>query len=262
VQAGPTGIRIGDLIIGVRTNDEEMSAVLAGALRPYVVADVEPPPNLSLKFGQSDGPVRGLHFLYRGGRSVVRTDSRGRLLRASIRHLEGFAPVPAGLMCVNAKLLLCGDDAILVDDRFGGIVDVIERRLHRSGYRVVDVHPPAVDRETLEVRLNDPRLDIDRDGRAEIDRRYPPTPHEVELHDGSYRLRGLVVWGDPEPDGQSPAQQYAELTPLVTDRGGSIAAGDLEVLLRLRRSCETVRIAYPDARQLFTTLRDFQHRAV
>jgi hypothetical protein len=48
----------------------------------------------------------------------------------------------------------------------------------------------------------------------------------------------------------------------VTDSGGSIAAGDLEVLLRLRRSCETVRIAYPDARQLFTTLRDFPHRAV
>jgi hypothetical protein len=255
VEAGPIAVRVGDLIIGVRTNDEATSALLLGALRPLVVSDVDAPPNLSLALGEADGHVRGLHFLYRGGLSVVRTGSVGRLLRAALRHLEGFAPPPPEATRLNAKLLVRGDDAILVDSRFGGTVDVLERRLHRLGFRLVDVHAPLLDRETLAVRLEAPRLDVDSDGRGEIDRLHPPTKREVELHDGHYRLRGLVVLGDPEPDGQSPAQRYAELTPLATGGDGNIDADGLAVLARLPDACEVVRIEYPDARKLLSTLR-------
>jgi hypothetical protein len=41
-------------------------------------------------------------------------------------------------------------------------------------------------------------------------------------------------------DGHRRSDPETELTPLVTDRDGSIAAGDLQVLSRLRHSCETV----------------------
>jgi hypothetical protein len=257
VEAGPIAVRVGDLIIGLRTNDEEMSALLLGAVRPLVVPDVEAPPNLSLLFGDDDGHIRGLHFLYRSGLSVVRTDSPGRLLRAALRHLEGFAPAPPGATRVNAKLLVRGDEAMLVDSRFGGTVDVLERRLHRRGFRLVDVHAPLLDRETLEVTLAGPRLDVDTDGRAEIDRRHPPTPREIELHDGRYRLRGLIVWGNPEPDGQSPAQRFAELTPLASSPDGNVVAEGLEVLARLPTACEIARIEYPDTHQLLSVLRRF-----
>jgi hypothetical protein len=255
VEAGPIAVRVGDLIIGVRTNDDEMTALLVGALGPHVVPGVDPPPNLSLTFGERDGRVRDLHFLYRSGISVVRTNSTGRLLRAALRHLEGFAPPPAGATSLNAKLLVRGNDATLVDGRFGGTVDNLERRLHRLGFRLVDVHGPLLDRETLDVRLQAPRLDVGTAGRAEIDRRHPPTRHEVELHEGRYSLRGLVAWGDPEPDGQSPAQRYAELTALATGSDGNIAAEDLDVLARVAQACDVVRITYPDARQLLSVLR-------
>jgi hypothetical protein len=255
VEAGPIAIRVGDLVIGVRTNDEEMSALLAGALRPHVEADLDVPPNLSLKFGETDGRVRDLHFLYRSGHSVVRTTSRGRLLRGALRHLESYAPAPPDMTPFNAKLLLRDGETVLVDGRFGTTLDVLERRLHRFGFRVVDVHAPLLDRETLEVKLDASQLEVDGDGRAEIDRRYPPTPQELELHDARYRLGRIVTWGEESPDGASPAQRFAELTPLVTGRDGRVAPADLDALTRVTRSCELVRIPHPDARQLLQVLR-------
>src|SRR5918994_547268 len=206
-----------------------MTELLPGALRPHLEAGVDAPPNLSLTFGETNGRVRDLHFLYRSGLSVVRTDSRGRVLRGALRHLDGFTQDNPDATRVNAKLLVRDGDAMLVDGRFGGTVDVLGRRLDRLGYRIADVHSPLLDRETLEIKLQASGLLMDPDGLAEIDRRYPPTRHEVELHDGRYRLRGLVTWSVTEPDAQSPAQRYAELTPLVTDRDGHIAADDLDV---------------------------------
>jgi hypothetical protein len=255
VEAGPIAIRVGDLVIGVRTNDEEMSALLANAVRPHVEADLDAPPNLSLTFGESKGRVRDRHFLYRSGQSVVRTMSRGRLLRGALTNLESYAPIPPDLTPLNAKLLLRDGEAVLVDGRFGATLDVLERRLQRFGVRVVDVPTPLLDRETLEINLDAPRLEMDRDARAEIDRRYPPTPHEVELHDARYRLERIVTWGEDEPDGASPAQRFAELTPLVTGRDGRIAPNDLDTLTRVTGSCEVVRIRNADARQLLQALR-------
>jgi hypothetical protein len=261
VEAGPIAIRVGDLVIGVRTNDDEMTELLLGALRPHVEPGVDAPPNLSLKFGETDGRVRDLHFLYRSGLSVVRTDSRGRLLRGALRHLDGFTQDNPDATRVNAKLLVRDGDAMLVDGRFGGTVDVLGRRLDRLGYRIADVHAPLLDRETLEIRLQSSDLQMDADGLAEIDRRYPPTRQEVELQDGRYRLRGLVAWSVTEPHAQSPAQRYAELASLVTDRAGHISTDDFDVLARIPQSCEILRIPYPDARQLMKALRDLSSRA-
>jgi hypothetical protein len=255
VEADPIAIRVGDLVIGVRTNDDEMSALLLGALRPHHEANLDAPPNLSLTFGTTDGRVRSLHFLYRSGQSVVRTRSRGRLLRGALRHLEGFAPASLDMTGMNARLLVRDGHATLVDGRFGATLDVLERRLHRLGFRIVDVHTPRVDRETLEIKLEVPRLELDPDGRAEIDRRYPPTPQEVELEDRRYRLERIVAWGDDALDGRSPAQRFAELTPLVAGTDGRIASEDLDALTRVSSACEVQRISYPDARQLLQALR-------
>lgn len=255
MEAGPIAVRVGDLLIGVRTNDDEMTALLRAALRPHVEAHVDAPPNLSLTFGETEGRVRGMHFLYRSGVSVARTTSRGRLLRATLRQVQGYGPPPAGTTSLNARLLLRGDAAVLVDGRFGGTVDIVERRLHRIGYRMVDVPGPLLDRETLEVRIQGPSITVDRDGRAEIDRRDPPGRHEVELHEARYRLGGVVVWGEPEPDGLSPAQRYAELTALATRPDGTIVPDDLDTLARVTSACDIARIGFPDAKQLLRELR-------
>jgi hypothetical protein len=256
VEAGPIAIRVGDLVIGVRTNDDEMSALLARALRPQVEAGVDAPPNLSLTFGAADGRVRDRHFLYRSGVSVVRTSSRGRVLRGALRYLASYAPTPSDMTGVNAKLLLRDGDALLVDARFGVTVDVLERRLQSLGLRVLDVHTPLLDRETLDIRVEAPRLEMDPEGRAEIDREYPPAPQEVELQKASYRLAGIVAWGDEASDGRSPAERLTELTPLVVGRHGRIAPDDLDALTHVSGRCEVVRIPVPDPRQLVRALQN------
>jgi hypothetical protein len=256
VKAGPIAVRVGDLVIGVRTNDEEMSSLLAGALRPHVEPDVDAPPNLSLTFGATEGRLRDRHYLYRSGVSVVRTSSRGRLLRGALRYLESYAPLASFMTGVNAKLLLGDGEAVLVDGRFGVTVDVLERRLQRLGLRVADVHTPLLDPETLDIRVPAPRLEVDPDGRAEIDRRYPPASQEGELQPGRYLLAGIVAWGDQMPNGSSPAQRFAELVALVSGRDGGIAPDDLDTLRRLTDTCEVVRIPHADARELVRALRN------
>jgi hypothetical protein len=255
VEAGPIAVRVGDLVLGVRTNDAEMSALLTRVLQPHVERDIDAPPNLSLTFGATDGRVRDRHFLYRSGMSVVRTSSRGRVLRAALRYLESYAPIPRDMTGVNAKLLVRDGDAVLVDGRFGVIVDVLERRLERVGLRIVDVHTPLLDPETLAIRVEAPRLETDPDGRAEIEQRYPPAPREVELEDDHYPLAGIVTWGGEASDERSPAQRFAELTPIVADRDGHFSPDDLEVLARVNASCEIVRTGHADARHLFDALR-------
>jgi hypothetical protein len=255
VEAGPIAVRVGDRVIGVRTNDDEMSALLARALRPQVEAGVEAPPNLSLTFGSADGRVRDRDFLYRSGLSVVRTSSRGRALRGALRYLESYAPGPPGMTRLNAKLLLRDGNAVLVDGRFSVTVAVLERRLQRLGLRVVDVHMPLLDPETLDIRVEAPRVEMDPEGRAEIDRRYRPAPYEVELQEGRYRLAGIIAWGD-ETGGHSPARRIAELTPLVVGWDGGIAPDDLETLTHVTDTCEVVRIPHADAHQLVQALRN------
>jgi hypothetical protein len=51
------------------------------------------------------------------------------------------------------------------------------------------------------------------------------------------------------------------VTPLATQPDGTILADDLDVLARISRSCEIVRIEYPDARHLLAALRDLTDRA-
>jgi hypothetical protein len=138
-----------------------MVALLRDAVRPHVEPGVDAPPSLSLTFGETDGRVRGLHFLYRSGVSVVRAGSRGRLRRGALRHLEDRAHLP-GTTRVNAKPLLRDGDAVLVDGRLRGMV--LERRLYRLGYRLVDVHAPLLDRETLEIKFEAPLLELDAMG--------------------------------------------------------------------------------------------------
>jgi hypothetical protein len=255
VEAGPIAVRVHDLVIGVRTNDDRMNALLAGALGPQVEPGVDAPPNLSLTFGATDGRVRDFHFLYRRGLSVLRTSSRGRALRGTLRYLESFAPTPSDRTALNAKLFIRDGDAVLVDTRLGATVDSLERRLHRLGLRLVDVHAPLLDPETLEITLEAPRLELDLEGRAEIDRLYPPTSQEVELAEERYRLAGIIAWGDVTSDGRSPAQRFAELTPLVASPEREVTPDDLEVLNRVSSSCQIVRIPYPDARKLVQAMR-------
>jgi len=255
VEAGPIAVRVGDLVLGIRTNDAEMSALLARAVRPQVERGIDAPPNLSLTFGATNGRLRDRHFLYRSGMSVVRTSSRGRVLRGALRYLESYSSVPSDVTGMNAKLLVRDGEAVLVDGRFGMTVDVLERRLERLGLRVVDVHTPRLDPETLDIRVEAPRLEIDPDGRAEIDRRYPTAPREVELQKGRYPLAGVVTWGGDASDERSPAQRFADLTPLVVARDGHLAPEDLEVLARVNASCEIVRTPQGDARHLFEALR-------
>ena len=65
------------------------------ALRPHVVAGLEPPANYSVRLAATDEQHRrgaGFHFLYRGSAPVVRTRDPQRLAAGLCQHLAAFLP--------------------------------------------------------------------------------------------------------------------------------------------------------------------------
>jgi hypothetical protein len=204
-------------------------------LPAHVVPEIEAPPNLSLFVGGDEGPVRELHRLYRGAMVVVHTRSEGRLLRAALAHLDGFADLPPGLLQLNARVLVRDGAALLVSALLAGNLDRVERRLERLGYQVVDVEGAPVDRAAAEVVLWSPRLEIDPDALADVERDHPRERREFPLAPARLPIRGLVTLvGDPETNGQrSPARRLVDLAHLVLSDDGLVHPGDLELLNRL-----------------------------
>ena len=219
----------------MRTNDSDVGARLRALLPAHVVPEIEAAPNLSLFVGGDEGPVRALHRLYRGALVAVHTRSEGRLLRAVLAHLDGFADLPPDVIRLNARVLVRDGAAVLVSARLGGNLDRIERRLERLGYQVTDVEGAPVDRETAEVVLWSPRLEIAPDALADLEREHPRERREFALAPARLPIRGLVTFaGDPETDGQrSPARRLVDLAHLVFGRDGLVHAADLELLGRL-----------------------------
>jgi hypothetical protein len=234
-EAGTTTYRVGERLVGVRTNDPSPGARLRDLLRAHVVANVEAPPNLSLFLGDGEGPVRALHRLYLGGSVVLHTRSEGRLLRAALSYLDGFAAPPPGSVRVNARLLVRDDAAVLVDGLLTGQVDRIERRLERLGYQVADLPGPALDAETAEVALWPPRLEIDGAARAALDCEYPPDRREFLLVDARLPIRAVVAFGS-EPqrdDGVSPARRLAGLAHFAVTGPDGTRRDGLDLVRRL-----------------------------
>ena len=256
VGAGITTYRVGERYIGVRSTDPALDARLRALIPSHVVRGVDAPPNLSLKLGVDDGPVRDFHFLLRGTSPAVRTASRGRLLRATLAQLDGFADLPPGTVRLNARLLVRDGEAVLVDLVLGSQLDRVERRLERLGYQFADHHGAVLDRTTLEAVLWAPRLQIEAAALAALEHDHPTEPGEFPLASSRFPMARVVAyapWHD-EAD-RSPARSLVDLAPLVTTPDGRLDTDHLELLGRLAEQGLVTRIAQVEDPELIELLR-------
>jgi len=255
VGAGTTTYRVGERFIGVRSTDPAVAARLASLLPSLVVDDVEAPCNLSLKLGGDDGPVRDFHLLYRGQSTFVRTSSIGRLLRATLSHLDGYLdPVP-GTARLNTRVLVRDGEAVLVDGVLGSHVQNTERRLAQLGYRVADVYGAALDRQTLELVLWQPRVDIDADALASLDEELPVQGSELGLIDARFPLRRVLSYIPDSNEDRPSVRRLAELAPLATDMAGRLRAEDLELVRHVDEAGLVTRLARVDDGRLVAALK-------
>jgi hypothetical protein len=224
-------VRVGERLIGVRTNDERVADHLRAVLAASVVPDVDAPPNLSLKLGDDTARIRDLDVLYHGATPAVKTRSRRRLLRATRTFLDAFAD-PPGTLRLNARLLASNGTAVLVDDWLREVLERVERRIERFGYRVVDVAGVPIEPETLAVELRPPRLAVDRDAWAAVERDYPGDDgHEPSA--ARLTVGHVVMWNRQRDTDQSGAQRLAALLPLLALHGREPQGPDLELARRV-----------------------------
>lgn len=184
--------------------------------------------------GDERGPAREFHRLYRGGTSVLRTRSRDRLLKATIAHLDAYAEEPTGVVRLTGRLLVRDDAAVVIDPLVGAFFDVIERRVERLGYRVVDVPGAPLETDTLEISLWPPRLELDP---GASDPTVGVSPDGIAAR---IPLRGVVAWQLTADGGWSSTQSLMALTRLVVG-GPRIDEADL---LLARRLLDVVEVAY------------------
>jgi hypothetical protein len=248
--------RVGQWHIGVRTNNTGVNERLRALLRDEFVPNEDAPPNLSVFVGDESGPIREMHRLYRGGVTVLHTRSMGRLLRATLAHLDGFFDPPATTLRLGARVVERDGTAVLVDAMLGPALDRIERRLEQVGYRCADVPFASLARDSLELALWPPRVHVDPEALARLDQDHPRERRELAVSCEQLPIRALVM--PPHTDDSrpvSPARGLVELAALAVTPDGLVDAHDLGVLRRLQEREVVMRPGGWDDRQLFDLLR-------
>jgi hypothetical protein len=240
----------------VRTNDAELSARVRGLLQGHLVSSQEAPPNLSLYVGSDAGATHELHRLYRGDEVAVHTRSIGRLVRAVLAHLDGFIEPPASTIRLRTRVLVREGTAILLDAMLGMLMDRIERRLDRDGFQVADLPGAAIDRETLELVLWRPRLELSSPELATFDDDYPRERRELPIEDGRVQIAAIVMppRSHDDADVTSPARRLVDLAHLAMTADGKVRAHDLVALAHLEQKGLVTHLAEWDDRQLLDFL--------
>jgi hypothetical protein len=251
----------------VRTNDLGVGERLRALLRAYVVPDVDAPPNLSLFVGDADRQVRELNRLHRGGGGALHTRSIGRLVRATVAHLDGYLALPSGTRRLHARVLVRDGTAVLVSQMLSGQFGGIERRLERVGYQVADTWGALVDPRTYEVVSAPPRFDLDAGSLASLGREFPPERREFPLASERLPIAGLVYFGHNDPahdhahgedeeDSERPsaARSLVALANVVNIDDDVLHAEDLQFLRGLTEKGLVYRVPYVDDRDLVARL--------
>jgi hypothetical protein len=225
-------VRVDELCVGIRMSDNRLDGILEAALGDNLVPDVEAPANLSVLFGEDHASAHAYHFLYHGGVRVARAASVGRLLRATLTHLEAFVDPRPGTTRLNTMILCHARGVLLIDPFFGYSFDALERRLGRRGLHIVDAPYAVVDRNTLDVVIEAPRFTLTA-ALAEINRSFPAPVPEEPVEPGRRPLLAVVLRAFTDDDEPSPARRFSRLAPLAADGDGRLAPDDLETLVNL-----------------------------
>ncbi len=184
--ATTTSIRIGDLVVGVRSDTPETVAAVDGFLAAYRepgLPDAEA--NYSIRLPR--GRLRGrMGATYLGGHLTARSPRRDELWASLAQQLSGLADPDEGEVVVPLRVVTSGDRAVLVAAPRRAVPDVEgtgEQHLGRA--RIL----PADGRVVMPSLL--PRLDWEGVGASR------PTGNPV-----GWTLAGLVMFGPGDLDSQ------------------------------------------------------------
>ena len=251
---GVEAFLIGPHIVGVRSDDDGVLAELTTVLHAHHRPGVPAYANLSVMRGEVQGGVRAIPLLFRGGQQVARSSNLGRILRATIAHLDAFLPPPDELLATEARAVVNRDRAVLVTLAFADAVDVAGRRIARDGWSIVDGAAAFVDRTTLELVVPEIRLELDHDALARLDARHPRGTEELPTRGIRRPVRALVSLDTADED-LSPAQRFSRLAAFVSSPRRPLRATDLRTLASMQADAQVIRSGWIDERSLPQVLR-------
>ncbi|CAB4862542.1 unannotated protein [freshwater metagenome] len=220
--------------VGVATNDTTVLHLLRDALGPALTSVPSSVADVFLHVGTAPGRLMAVHYLSVRGERVVRTSNLGRLVRASLRHLEGFVPRTDDLV-LTGRLMVHDRGAVIIRASFGCLLELGDRGLARAGWRTLDQPATMVDAETLDVVTAAPSLQCDPAGLEEIERQLPIGRDELRAIPQRLPLLGLVSVGylaAPDGEVETPAQQLTRRVQFVNG-AGPVRGSDLQQLARV-----------------------------
>ena len=223
------------------------------ALRPHLVAGLEPPANYSIRLAEPETPHRrgaGFHFLYHGSAPVVRTRDPQRLAAGLCQHLAAFLPASTdGLLIVNGVTLVGARGAVIAPAPLRQWMSAVERRLNVRGVHVVDAPWVLVDVDANEVVVPDPAaggLAIDRDAFRALEDLAPASRADPAVEFGRYPLAAWAFIGDGTA--MTRAQGVAYTLRLTNSTTGLQPA--LDALAQIMQATPAVSVEWSEPAEL------------
>jgi len=217
-------------------------------LREIVAPSIDAPSiggfaNISMWFGEPDRHVRPLHVVHRRSNRVFGSPDRGEVLRNVVDQLDSFAPLPDGLIRLDARVLVGAGGVVLVCSSFDRTVKQWERVAGHPTWTAQWSRFAVVDPATAEAVLLPSAVDLDLAALRGLDQLYPtssvgppPSPRRVPVH--------AVVIFRRDDDGAPVGSRAGELlnfSQLAAPRGEPIDGRYLDALARFHAGVRVVR---------------------
>jgi hypothetical protein len=122
------------------------------------------PANYSIQVADStagDRSPQGYHFLFRNIQTVVRSRDVGRVVTGLFSYLSGHFDRADDYLQVDALVVIFDGSALIVPADVRHHLPMIERRLHREGFRVVDAPFVLIDPAGPDVVVPRPAVGVD-----------------------------------------------------------------------------------------------------
>lgn len=193
--------------MGVRCDTPGLDALLRRTLAAYRVADVEAPPNFSLRLPLdttgSGAANQKLSFLHRAHTNVIRSRRRARALLGLLGYLDEFLPPPQGFLRAQALALVQNGRAILIPRPLEAWIELSSSPLHRFGFQFVDRQGVLVDLARRELVVPEPRLALDWEPVRGI---LNPEGREREPAPVAPGRYPIAAWAFLQRENEAPAQ--------------------------------------------------------
>jgi hypothetical protein len=156
-------VRAGGYVLGVRAPSEAVGELLWNLLSERVVADAEPPGNLSVFLALPEpGSPKPLHRLYERHFRNLRTPSPLRVLKALWHELDGYdLRARRDRMLLDGTVLIEGGRAHILPTGARTAIADNERAWERDGFLMVDRRWVEFDLNVGTVTVPDAGLDLD-----------------------------------------------------------------------------------------------------